>query len=82
VPTRTLLNLVQEQQRTGGAFGPDEPTVMTQAFDRVLAHLRLTKRDDPIVTMVAKLVIELVRNGERDPEQVRKLVVGQHQGKP
>jgi hypothetical protein len=82
VPTRTLLNLVQEQQRIGGVFGPDELTVMTRAFGRLLSDLKLTKRDDPMVTTVAKLVIELVRNGERDPERVRKLVLDQHQGKP
>jgi len=28
--------------------------------------------------MAAKLVIELVRNGERDPEKLRKHVVGLH----
>jgi hypothetical protein len=26
--------------------------------------------------MVAKLVIELVRNGERDPEKIRQKIIG------
>ena len=48
---------------------------MTTAFEQVLLDLKLTDRDDPLVKMIAKLVIELMRNGARDPEQVRKEVV-------
>jgi hypothetical protein len=76
VATNTFLRLVKEEQQEGGAFDPDEIAVMTTAFEQILLDLRLTNRDDPVVTMVAKLVIELVRNGERDPEQLRKQVVG------
>jgi hypothetical protein len=49
---------------------------MTTAFDQILHDLQLTDRNDPIVRMIAKLVIELVRSGERDPEALRKRVVG------
>ena len=49
---------------------------MTTAFEQVLLDLKLADRDDPLVTMIAKLVIERVRNGARDPEQVRTEVVG------
>lgn len=51
---------------------------MATAFDRVLADLKLVDRNDPIVRMLAKLVIELVRNGERDPEKIRRQVVSRH----
>lgn len=53
---------------------------MAAAFDRLLNDFKLVKRDDPVVRMVAKLVIELVRNGARDPEQVRQEVLGRHRG--
>jgi len=53
---------------------------MTIAFDLILADLKLVNRNDPIVWMVAKLVIELVRNGERDPERLRQQVVDQYSG--
>ena len=39
---------------------------------------QVVRRDDPLVTMLAKLVIELVRNGERDPEKLRKQVLERH----
>ena len=79
MPTLILQRLVQdEQQEEGGVFGPDEIAVMTTSFEQIIQDLRLTKRDDPVVEMIAKLVIELVRNGERDPEKLRKHVVGLH----
>jgi len=77
--TQTLQRLVQtEQEQEGGVFGPTEIAIMTTAFDRILLDLKLVDRDDPLVEMIAKLVIELVRNGERDPEKLRKQVLGMH----
>jgi hypothetical protein len=79
VPQQTLLTLVKdEQQQEGAAFGPEDIAVMTQAFDLLLADYKLVDRKDPVVTMLAKLVIEIVRNGERDPERVRKWVADQY----
>jgi len=75
VPTLALQRPVQDE---GGVFGPDEIAIMTTAFEQIIQDLRLTQRDDPIAEMAAKLVIELVRNGERDPEKLRKHVVGLH----
>jgi hypothetical protein len=51
---------------------------MTATFDRLLGDFKLVDRDDPAVTMLAKLVIEIVRTGERDPERVRQEVLGRH----
>ena len=75
MPTLALQRLVQDE---GGVLGPDEIAIMTTAFEQIIQDLRLTQRDDPIAEMAAKLVIELVRNGERDPEKLRKHVVGLH----
>ena len=74
LPLQTLVRLVKEEE--GGVFGPEDIAVMATAFDRLLADLKLVNRDDPIVTMLAKLVIEIVRNGERDPERIRQEVLG------
>jgi hypothetical protein len=74
VPLQTLVRLVKEED--GGVFGPEDIAVMATAFDRLLADYKLVDRNDPIVTMLAKLVIEIVRNGERDPERIRQEVLG------
>jgi hypothetical protein len=52
------LALLREEQ--DGSFGPDEIAVMTTAFDQILHDLQQTDRNDPIVRMIAKLVIELM----------------------
>ena len=74
MPLQTLVRLVKEED--GGVFGPEDIAVMATAFDRLLADFKLVNRDDPIVTMLAKLVIEIVRNGERDPARIRQQVLG------
>jgi hypothetical protein len=76
LPQQTLLRLVEERQ--GGVFDPEDIAVMTKAFEMLLADFKLTNRDDPVVTMLAKLVIEIVQNGERDAERVRKWVTDQY----
>jgi hypothetical protein len=72
---RTFVQLGHEQD-AGGSFGPDEIAVMTAAFEGILHDFRLKDSGDPVVEMIAKLVIELVRNGERDPVEVRKEILG------
>jgi hypothetical protein len=75
VPTQTLLGFVRTaQQEEGGVFGPDEIAVMTTAFEQIRRDLK--PKDRLTVEMIAKLVIALVRNGERDPERLRKRVIG------
>ena len=74
MPLQTLVRLVKEED--GGVFGPEDIAVMATAFDRLLPDLKLVDRDDPAVTMLAKLVIEIVRTGERDPERIRQQVLG------
>ena len=75
MPKQTFLRLVEDEdeQEVGGVFEPDDIAIMTSAFDRILSDLKLVGRDDLATRMVAKLVIKLVRNGERDPDRVRQL---------
>ena len=81
VPKQTFLRLIEQeqekQQEVGGVFDPEQIAIMTAAFDQLMGHFKLVDRDDPLVAMVARLVIEFVRLGERDPEQIRKQVVRQ-----
>jgi hypothetical protein len=78
VPTQTVLGFVRTaQQEEGEVFGPDEIAVMTTAFDQIRRDLK--PKDRLTVEMIAKLVIALVRNGERDPERLRKRVIGKRQ---
>jgi hypothetical protein len=48
---------------------------MGNVFEDVLKTLGLNYRDDPVATLVAHRVIELVRNGERDPVRIKQLTI-------
>jgi len=52
-------------------FGPDSIAALTAALEDALHQLRLTDRNDPAATIVAKRIIELARQGERDPIRLR-----------
>jgi hypothetical protein len=52
-------------------FGPDTIAVLATALKDALHHLRLLDRNDPTVNKVAKKIIELARQGERDPSRLR-----------
>jgi hypothetical protein len=53
------------------SFGPDEIEVLVKAFEDALRELQLTDREDPVTLTVAKLVIDLANQGERDPVRLR-----------
>jgi hypothetical protein len=57
------------------AFDPDHVGAMGAAFEQALAALGLTDRSDPLCEVVAKKVIELGKQGERDPDRLRDLTI-------
>jgi hypothetical protein len=64
------------------SFGPDEIAAMVAAFEGALRELDLTDRTDPATEMVARKIIELHRQGERDPVRLQERVVAALSGKP
>ena len=56
-------------------FGPDEITVLPAAFEDTLRTLRLVDRADPATEIIAKKIIELAQQGERDPVRLRERAI-------
>jgi hypothetical protein len=50
-----------------GVFTPEDIAVITTAFEDTLNALGLVNRQDPVVTIVAKRMLELANGGQRDP---------------
>ena len=48
---------------------------MSAGFVAALGQLGLAERDDPKTMVVAKLVIEFAKSGERDPERLCTLAL-------
>ena len=59
----------------GGNFDPRAIEAMSAAFEAVCASLQLLNRTDPVTEIVARMVVEVARTGERDPERIRDLVL-------
>ena len=53
------------------SFGPDEIEVLVTAFEDALLELQLTDREDPVTLTVARRIIELAKQGERDADRLR-----------
>jgi hypothetical protein len=61
------LRLILENDHS---FGPDDVARLTAAFEAALRKLGLVDRSDPLTARVAKLIIDLAKTGERDPERL------------
>jgi hypothetical protein len=52
------------------SFGPEDIANLTAAFEAALIKTGLTDRKDPLTTTVAKAIIQVAKNGERDPQKL------------
>jgi hypothetical protein len=59
----------------GGAFEPEHCKAMADAFEDILQELGLTNRDDPFCEVVAKKILELGRQGLRNPQLLRQFAL-------
>ena len=57
---------------------PEKVERLNQAYSYALRKLRLVDRDDPIVDIIAKKIIEVgTATGARDAEQIADAAIGQ-----
>lgn len=57
------------------SFTPEQIFALNKAFNDALAELKLTDRQDPLAEIVAKKIIELAKQGERDPQRLCELAL-------
>jgi hypothetical protein len=57
------------------AFNPKETALLRSVFEDTLRGLKLSDRDHPITTLVAKKIIEFASHGERDPSRLRQTAI-------
>ena len=62
-----IEQLLKEQQH----FGPDDIKLLSGAFEEALRERELD-RTDPATQLIAKRIIELAQQGERDPIRLRE----------
>ena len=73
-----LYRLLDEQ----GVFQPEQVAVMGDVFEEVLKTLCLVDRQDPLVDMIARKIIELALTGVRDRVRLMQMTLEAFDGKP
>ena len=63
-----IVELLKQNQH---AFAPEEIKIIVTAFEDTLRELRLVDREDPATILVAKWIMALAQQGERDPIRLR-----------
>ena len=67
MPIRPLL---QE-----GSFSPEDITFLVTAFEDALTALGLVDRNDPAALLVAKRIIQVAQQRERNPTRLRDIIL-------
>jgi hypothetical protein len=57
-------------ERSGIAFGSEDVAKLVASFESALAQLGFEDRNDPATSLVAGLIIQLAKDGERDPNRL------------
>jgi hypothetical protein len=77
-PVPTTGELKRQRSRTvgharepGGVFEPEDIAIISTAYHAVLIDLGLSDQEDAVTLLVARRVIELASEGERDPGRLR-----------
>jgi hypothetical protein len=68
-----MVRLIEDQ---GCAFEPEVLVAMDAAYHAVLQELRLVDREDAGTLSVAKHIVKLAGQGERDPQRLAEATLG------
>ena len=65
---------IRDIVKSDHAFTPGDTKVLGAAFDETLSALQVD-REDPLTLLIAKFIVELAKEGERDPMRLRELAL-------
>jgi len=66
-----VASILQFVAKAGGVFDDRVTTIMGEAFDRACKDLHDKGQSEIVYEVIAKRIIEAVKNGERDPIRLR-----------
>jgi hypothetical protein len=69
-PKMAIYRLLQNSP-----LGPEEISILTDAYERTLHALCLVDRNDPITDLIARKIIELAQRGVREAKQLSALAI-------
>jgi hypothetical protein len=62
--------------RGNGSFGPEDIAQLVAGLELALTNLGIKDRNDPTAILLAKLIIQLAIDGERDPTRLAARAMG------
>jgi hypothetical protein len=65
-----MSEVIHALARRDVSFGPEDIARLAAGLESALTNLHITNRNDPATTAVAKLIIQLARDGECDPARL------------
>jgi hypothetical protein len=65
-----MSEVIHALARCDVSFGPEDIAVLAAGLESALTNLHITNRNDPATTVVAKLIIQLAKDGQRDPKHL------------
>jgi hypothetical protein len=69
MPIRALLDV------DGAAFDPEDIKAITSAHEMVLNRLKIEDRKSAMAFLAAKTMIQIAKDGERDPQRLSERVI-------
>lgn len=66
-----MASILRFIAKTGGVFDDRVTRIMGEAFDRACKELDDKGQPEIVYEVIAKRIIEAVKNGERDPVRLR-----------
>jgi hypothetical protein len=64
------------------AFGPDEIAIMVAAYELGLTHINASGHNDPTAETLARKIVMLAKQGERDPDRLEQRAIEMMSGQP
>jgi hypothetical protein len=67
--------VLEEEQRAGAVFSPEQVAAMIAAFENCLERLKVEDRSSAMGFLIARTIIQLAKEGERDPNRLCESVI-------
>jgi hypothetical protein len=67
--------MLVEEEQAGAVFLPEQVTAMISAFEKCLERLKVEDRSSAMGFLVARTIIQLAKEGERDRNRLCESVI-------
>ena len=70
-----MSEVIHAQLGRANVIGPEDIAQLGASLESALADLGIKDRNDPTTTLVAKLIIQLAKDGDRNPMSLTKRAI-------